>query len=501
MTEKQYTILLIDDDEQTHRLVRFMLRKQPLRIITALSFEQAQTTFESDSADVILLDWNLGNNHTGLDLIAPLHAASPAAPIIILTAHDSPDHIVSAMRTGAFDFLPKPISEARLIATVNRAIEHHQLIQTASHPNDPSFTTAHFENILGRSPQMQSVFAIIDKVASTDVSVLIAGESGTGKELIAQAIHNRSHRKHNPLVALNTAALPATLIESMLFGHEKGAFTGADRMRTGACEDAHTGTLFLDEVTEMPIELQPKILRFAQEHKFNRLGSTLVHTSDVRLISATNRHPLEEVKNNRFREDLYYRLAVIPIHVPPLRERAGDIPLIALHMLHHLNNNYHKSFAEISSAALTALNQYNWPGNVRELINTIERAIVLYDGPILELDMLPPEVLGQPPIENDIITHAEAEELHHTPIPAPPAPASSTIDTPAAPQTHPPSPNPESPTHPNEIIPIDQLERRAIEHAIHVCQGSPGKAARKLGISEATIYRKIKAYGLRGAES
>ncbi|QDU32029.1 Regulatory protein LuxO [Poriferisphaera corsica] len=488
-------VLLIDDDVQIHRLVRFMLRKIPVQLTCAYSFEQAQKAFPSNnpSANVVLLDYRLGDE-TSLDLIAPLHAANPDAPVILLTAHDTPDLIVNAMRSGAFDFLSKPIKEHILIQTISRAIEHYHLIETVKDPDHISaatHTNARYEGILGRSEQMQKLFHMISKVAPTDVAVLIHGESGTGKELIAHAIHNRSHRVPNPMIALNTAALPATLIESMLFGHEKGAFTGADRMRTGACEDADTGTLFLDEVTEMPLELQPKILRFAQEHKFNRLGSTVVHTADVRLISATNRHPLEEVLNHRFREDLYYRLSVIPIEVPPLRNRDGDIPLIAMHALYDYSEKYGKSFNEISSAALAAIEHYRWPGNVRELLNTIERVVVLNDATTLELDMLPHDILHpmeQPSVKSESNNSESLQSIkeHTDTFPSP--------TTPALPY------NPDHAKKPEDIVPIAELERRAIEHAIQLCQGSPGKAAKHLEISEATIYRKIKSYGLRNPD-
>ncbi|QQE13801.1 sigma-54-dependent Fis family transcriptional regulator [Planctomycetota bacterium] len=512
MTTQPYNILLIDDDVNMHSLVRFMLRKLPINITCTDSYQQAQQTFPPNNppAQVILLDYKLGDE-TSLDFIAPLHAAHPNAPVILLTAHDSPNLIVSAMRTGAFDFLSKPITEPNLIETVNRAIEYYELIQTVKDPDhphptptSPSTSNARFEGILGRSPQMQTLFQTIAKVAPTDVAVLVHGESGTGKELIAHAIHNRSKRASNSLIALNTAALPATLIESMLFGHEKGAFTGADRMRTGACEDADSGTLFLDEVTEMPLELQPKILRFAQEHKFNRLGSTLVHTADVRLISATNRHPLEEVRNHRFREDLYYRLSVIPIHVPPLRDRVGDIPLIALHALYDYAEKYQKPFNEISSAALSALNQHHWPGNVRELLNTIERAVVLNDSSILELDMLPHEILSpNAPTPDSLDNFANNSSNPNIPQPQNGHANNHNNHTPAVPGPNTPTLpyDPIAPSKPDEIVPMAELEKRAIEHAIQLCQGSPGKAAKHLGISEATIYRKIKAYGLRGPDS
>jgi DNA-binding NtrC family response regulator len=300
--------------------------------------------------------------------------------------------------------------------------------------------------------------------------VLICGESGTGKELVAKAIHRRSRRAAGPSVPLNMAALPRELVESTLFGHEKGAFTGATERRLGACEEAKGGTLFLDEISEMPLELQPKLLRFLQERVFRRIGGTGDIHSDTRIISATNRDALAEVQAGRLRADLFYRLNVVPIHLPPLRERSGDIPLLATWAVRQAATRHNKSFEAIDEEAMRKLLAYAWPGNVRELIHAIERVVVLNDGTTLTTSML----------DGALAQAGSAESLRG---------AGAGGDG----RSRAPSGEPRMDP---EIIPLEELERRAIHAALAICHGSAAEAARRLGISNATIYRKLKEYGV-----
>lgn len=321
-----------------------------------------------------------------------------------------------------------------------------------------------FEGMIGACPAMQKLFRTIEQVAETDVSVMIFGESGTGKEMAARALHRRSRRSGGPMVPINMAAIPRELAESILFGHEKGAFTGADRAQAGVCEQAHNGTLFLDEIGELPLDLQPKLLRFLQERRFRRIGGLTEYSADVRIISATNRDPEREVRAGRLREDLFFRLNVVPIHMPPLRNRMEDIPILALFAVRLFAQRHERTFRAIDPQAIRRLMAYHWPGNIRQLFNVIERAVVLHNGPTLTAEMLMADTWFKDVASDD------------------------------------PSPPSEGPGWPmgsdDMVMPLNELERRAIEQAMRQCQGSASEAARRLNISQATIYRKLKAHGL-----
>ena len=317
-------------------------------------------------------------------------------------------------------------------------------------------TTYAFDNLLGTSPAMQDIFALIEQASGSDIAVLISGESGTGKELIAKSLHYNGLRKQGPFVAINCAAIPEGLIESELFGHEKGAFTGAVRRRTGAFERADGGTILLDEIAELQPVLQTKLLRVLQEREIQRLGATTPRAVDVRVLAATNRNPQEAIREGSLREDLYYRLAAFPIAVPPLRERREDIPLLAEHFLNQSNTDAGKSIRGFSAGALRVLLQYDWPGNVRELRNTIERAVVLETGAVLQVGNLPAEI-ARPPAQ----WHEGASD---------------------------------------KVAPLVEIERRAIGQALKACEGNVAAAARALGLNRATLYRKLKKYGLNAAD-
>jgi two-component system repressor protein LuxO len=400
-----------------------------------------------------------------------LRRLAPTVPVVLVTAHSSTELAVAAIREGAFDFLVKPLEEARFVTTVLKAVAHHELEERVR-KLEAGDANPSFRGIVGQSAKMRTIFEIIRNVSPTEATVMIQGESGTGKELVARAIHDLSGRSKGPFVALNMAAVPHELVESTLFGHERGAFTGADRQRIGACEEADGGTLFLDEIGEMPIDLQGKLLRFLQERVYRRVGGSRDIQSHVRVLSATNRDPLDEVREGRMRDDLYYRLHVVPIDLPPLRERVGDISLLATTALTESSQRYEKNFRSIDPAVIQRLEGYDWPGNVRQLFHLIERCVVLNQGPLLKLEMLPSDLQDVPSNERGL-----EQPIH-------PSPVSASLDsTEAAP-----------PDAETVVLPLAELEKRAIEHALRVCEGSATEAARLLGISAATIYRKVKSF-------
>ncbi|MBW2424629.1 MAG: sigma-54-dependent Fis family transcriptional regulator [Deltaproteobacteria bacterium] len=457
-----HTILIVDDDDAFAKLTDLQLRRQGLEGRHATTLDAAIDALEDGGVAAVLLDWQLGEED-GIDAIPALRRLAPSVPVILVTAHSSTDLAVSAIRQGAFDFIVKPLEEARFVATILKAIEHHELEERVR--NLEGAGTSSFAGLVGASAKMQTVFQIIQNVSPTEATVMIQGESGTGKELVARAIHSLSPRSKGAFVALNMAALPHELVESTLFGHERGAFTGADRKRVGACEEADGGTLFLDEITEMPLDLQSKLLRFLQERVYRRVGGDRDVVSQVRVLSATNRDPLNEVREGRLRSDLFYRLHVVPIELPPLRERTGDIPLLATAALLESSERHGKTFDSIDPAVIERLERCAWPGNVRQLYHLIERCIVLNQGPVLRPEMLPADLEEAQAPE---ALHESGEDLGANASPA------------------------ESPV----IFPLAELEKRAIEHALRVCDGSATEAARLLGVSPATVYRKVKSFGI-----
>lgn len=473
--DQPHHILIIDDDPEFFRIAQWMLEESGYAVSTAKDYDQAIGRIREKEPDAVLLDRQL-EEEDGLDLIAPIQGLLPSVPIILITANSTYELAVQAVKVGAYDFLTKPLDEARLFSILKNAIDRGKLLkQVGPEPDDEQG----FEGIIGQSPAMRAVFGMISNVAPTESSVMIRGESGTGKELVAAAIHNRSKKSDGPYVPINMATLPAELVESTLFGHEKGAFTGADSQRIGACEEAQGGTLFLDEITEMPIDLQPKLLRFLQEKTFRRVGGTKDITSDARIVSATNRNPLQAIQDGLLREDLYYRLNVIPIDLPPLRERSGDIALLASFAMHRVAAMNSKAFTKLSASCIEKLSKYAWPGNVRQLLHTIERAIIMNDGNALQAEMVVIDDAGQTSSPPPLVAPSTEASTNN-------AAALECIDQP--------------PFSSDQVYPLSELERMAIIHALGVCGGSPGAAAKQLGISPATIYRKIKAYGISSAD-
>lgn len=383
------TVLVIDDDPSFHDIVDHMLVNQGYAVLCIADPSELEWDGDAISPSVILLDWQL-DHCDGTSLIQPLRRHFPLSPVIFVTAYSSPEVAATAIKMGAFDFLTKPLDESRLLIAVAKAVEQHRLLARLHSYEEVAGDG--FEGMIGTSAQMQTVYSVIRNVAPTDVNVMISGESGTGKELVALAIHRRSRRHAGPFVALNVASIPEELAEATLFGHEKGAYTGADRQRAGAVREAAGGTLFLDEITEMPMSLQSKLLRFLQEGTYRPVGADQEMQADTRIVSATNRVPAAAVSEQRLREDLYYRLNVVPIQLPPLRERDGDLPLLVRHALRTLSEKHGKHFRDVDENAWKVLLQYTWPGNVRQLLHVIERAIVMHHGEIIEPHMLPLEI-------------------------------------------------------------------------------------------------------------
>jgi two-component system repressor protein LuxO len=483
MGQIQRLVLVIDDDPDFHELASWMLQSRGYRSCAVAGLTNIRVVLGTARPQAILLDWQLGSID-GTTLIQTLRREFPDSPIIFATSFSSPEVAAAAIKLGAFDYLTKPLDDAKFTVTINKAIEQYDLL-TRLRNLELGGDESGFEGLIGISPQMRTVYSIIRSVAATDVNVMVCGESGTGKELVASAIHACSDRSSGSFVALNMASIPSELAEATLFGHEKGAFTGADRARTGAVGEAAGGTLFLDEITEMPMALQAKLLRFLQERIYRPVGGLKDCKADARIVSATNRDPAAAVRDKTLREDLYYRLNVVPIVLPPLREREGDIELLANHILRRFAKQYGKQFQMIDPAALQMLQAYNWPGNVRQLIHLIQRVVILNDGEVLASHMLP-----------DDMFHATQSKL---PSPGTDLPVSLTLgEQPAIPVGIPAEPSDLSGmfSTKGDILTLEEIERRAISRAIELCDGSAYEAARLLGISSATIYRKIKLYGL-----
>ncbi|MFO0611733.1 MAG: sigma-54 dependent transcriptional regulator [Polyangiaceae bacterium] len=408
-------ILVVDDEPAIRLAIGAVLKKQGHTVTSAKDYEEAARAIEADALDLVLTDVALGGAKTGLDVLAHARARQPETPVILITAHGNEKLAVQAMKAGATDYLPKPFDNDELRLVVERALaetrlarEHRLLLERAERETS-------FGNLVGAGPAMRRVFETIRKVAATDLTVLVRGESGTGKELVAAALHDRSPRKGRPFVAVNSAAMSRELVESELFGHERGAFTGADARRIGRFEQADGGTLFLDEIGDMPLETQAKVLRVLEERRFERVGGAAPVRVDVRVVAATHRDLESDVAAGRFRQDLYYRLKVVEIALPPLCDRLEDIPLLAARLLAKAaaRSGSGAPPATLSAAALARLARHGFPGNVRELRNVLERAAALSNGTIETEDLgLDPtlEVRGPAPASN--LPFAEAKRHH-----------------------------------------------------------------------------------------
>jgi DNA-binding NtrC family response regulator len=460
MNEKTPSIFVVDDDSSMRESVRNLIRSAGFDVRTFASAQEFLANPRPDAASCLVLDVKLPGL-SGLDLQQELAKLDVQIPIIFITGYGDIPMTVRAMKAGAIEFLTKPFRDEDLLNAVEQAINRSRQIEQLrnrsadekKYSKDALRNEISFSEIVGQSAGLRRVFEEVETVAPTDSTVLICGETGTGKELIARAIHNNSLRRSNPFVKLNCAAIPTGLLESELFGHEKGAFTGAIAQRIGRFELANRGTIFLDEIGDIPLELQPKLLRVLQEREFERLGSARTLHTDARLIAATNANLAERVDEKRFRSDLYYRLNVFPILIPPLRERRDDIPLLVRHFVQKYARRMNKRIDTIPPTAMNALSEYHWPGNVRELENVIERAVILCEGSTFSVDE----------------TWLKCE--------------SPQVSAPAVP-------------FPDTLL---SRERETIEAALAVSHGKiagPVGAAAKLGIPRQTLESKIKRLGI-----
>jgi len=395
LDEPRARLLVVDDEQSMREFLEIFLRREGYAVSTASDVDMAIAHLENDEIDLVITDMQMPGK-TGLDLILAARNVSPETLMIMVTAFGTTDSAISAMKEGAYDYLTKPFKVDELRIVIEKALEKKLLSNENRRLREELRSQSRDQNIIGHSRAMQEVFDLIAQVAETKTNVLVAGESGTGKELVARAIHEQSDRASENFVAINCGAIPENLLESELFGHVKGAFTGAVQNKEGLFETATGGTLFLDEIGELSQPLQVKLLRALQEKNIRRVGDTVDREVDVRIVSATNRRLEEEVAEGRFREDVYYRLNVIQLTLPPLRKRREDIPLLAQHFIRRFASELGKEVEGMDAEAFDQLSAYGFPGNVRELENLIERAVALARGPVIGPDLLPPTVKSAP---------------------------------------------------------------------------------------------------------
>ena len=449
---KSRHVLLVEDSDALSVLYQLYLTQSGYSVTAATTGKDALRAL-ADVPDAVALDLGLPDMD-GLELLRHIQTLEQAPPVVVITSNASLSNAVDAMRDGALDYLVKPITSDRLATTLRNAIEFGALKRKVAVFQEES-SRDQFQGFIGSSPQMRAVYEIIGKAAKSQASVFVTGESGTGKEVCAKAIHALSARSKKPFVAINCAAIPRDIMESEIFGHVKGAFTGATADRAGAAELADGGTFFLDEIGEMDIDLQAKLLRLLETGTYQRVGSGAVMKADLRIVCATNRDPRAEIMAKRFREDLFYRLYVIPIHLPPLRERGDDSRLISERFLARFAKEEGKQFTSFAKDALQQIQLYPWPGNVRELQNVIHNAVVMNDGEVLTAAMLPPLTGTLAPVAEPLAPRVAAAGVG-----------------------------------PSDIRPLWQVEKDTIMAAIDACGGNVPRAAAFLEIGVSTIYRK-----------
>jgi len=457
MADAMPLIFTVDDDQHLLGLVKHYMSQWGYGFCGVSGAKEMYKELERVIPSVILLDMSLGDED-GTSFLGPLKKRFPSVPIIIITGHATIETAVTTLKNGAYDYICKPLDFERLRIELDKAVNHNRLcLQVRAF--ESARRKADFHGMIGRSEPMQKVYRLIETVAPTDAAVLILGQTGTGKELAARAIHECSNRRDGPFVAVNAPAIPHELIESALFGHEKGAFTGAHQQHIGFCEQANGGTLFLDEICEMDYNVQAKLLRFLQDHVVQRVGAKSAGAVDVRVIAATNRDPSIQIQNDRLREDFYYRLSVVSINMVPLRERGGDIALLVRYFLDLAAAKYGKDMSAVCPEAVRLLNSYHWPGNIRQLEHVVDEAVITNNAAVLTVDMLPAEITSTATSGVCNAKRAIITDLKGLPS-------------------------------------IEQMERELIVQALEVTSGSVSAAAKHLGLSEATLYRKIKKFGL-----
>ncbi len=444
-------VLIVDDEKDMGDLLRRALERSGHNVINVTSAAEALDLVATEDIEVVLTDLGM-SEMTGISVCERVVGTQPDIPVIVVTGQNTVDSAVASLRAGAYDFLTKPVDFKLLSLTVERAISHRRLHEEVKRLRLAVGGTTN-ATLLGQSSGMRKVYDLVARIATTDTSVLIHGETGTGKELVARAIHNASPRSKGPFVAINCAAVPLTLIESELFGHAKGAFTDARGDRTGLFVQAAGGTLFLDEIGELPLEVQPKLLRALQERKVRPVGSNQEQPFDVRLVTATNRDLEYEVFQKRFREDLFYRVNVVTIDVPPLRDRPGDVLLLSSHFLKRFAEAGGKPALTLSNSAAEKLAAYSWPGNVRELENCIERAVALAHFDQLTIEDLPEKIRAYQ-VERFVVSADDA----------------------------------------SEVVSMEHVEERYVKRVLGLMGGNKSKTAQMLGFDRRTLYRKLQRY-------
>ncbi len=449
---KKAAILLIDDDQSLRRVIEFSLAEQGYVVRTAATGEEGLALFEKETFDAVITDITMPGM-SGIEVLKRVQAATPSLPVVVITAYGTVESAVEAMKQGAHDYITKPFNRDELRITLERALKMRKLERENSELRAAVIDRYRFDGIIGSSGKLREVLDLAGRVAGSDATVLVTGESGTGKELLAKGIHYASERRDGPFIAVNCAAIPETLIESELFGHVKGSFTGAVRDREGKFELASGGTLFLDEVGDLRVDLQAKILRALQERTVDRVGGSKPVPVDVRVVAATNKDLERAVKEGTFREDLYYRLSVVTLHMPPLRDRREDIPLLAGFFVRKFNKGMD---AEIAPDAMSALSAYGWPGNVRELENVIERASVLKRGAEIAPGDLPEKITRRAGGVSDIILNL-----------------------------------------PEGGLSLEELEKYLIIKALELHKGNQTRAAEYLRITRPTLIYRMEKYGLK----
>ncbi len=448
-----YKIILVDDEKEILEDRSKILKNMGYECYTAENGHKCLDILKKRDPDLILTDMKMPELN-GFDILKMSREIDPTIPVIIFTGYGDVPSAVRAMKLGAFDFLPKPLSVEMMEFVIKKAIEHRRLKKENFALKSSIKMSSELENFIGKSNSISDIVQKVMKVAPSEANILIYGESGTGKEVIAKSIHKYSMRNKGPFIPLDCVSIPAQLLESEMFGHEKGAFTGAEKTKPGVLELAHNGTLFLDEIVELDPRLQAKLLRVLQERKFRRIGGTELLNVNIRIVSATNKDPLKAVKQKLFRQDLYYRLKVVQLTISPLRERKEDIPLLVNHFINVFNPTFPYEIKGISNEAIKFLKNYDWPGNVRELKNVIERAMALADSEILKLDNLPTELEEDIPIDDESLEELNFKEAKQ--------------------------------------IFLNKFSKRYIERLLDKYNGNISKTAKSAGISRWTVYRIIE---------
>jgi len=474
------TVLVVDDDPTQRRLIQAVLDREGYEVVHAENGRQALERLQhGGGADVVLLDLVMPGL-SGMDTLKEARASGVRSPFVVLTATGGIDTVVKAMQAGAQDFFVKPASPERILVSIRNALQTGELVAEVDRLKKHATHRTGFDDLVGASPAMTLVKRLGERAARSAIPVLILGESGVGKEMIARAVHGDSDRAGRPFVAVNCGALPANLVESILFGHEKGSFTGATDKHLGKFQEANGGSLFLDEVGELPLEMQVKLLRALQEREIDPVGSKRAVKVDVRIIAATNRDLSAAVAEGRFREDLFYRLNVFPIEAPSLRERREDIPALVEHFVRRFNVEEGKRVVGATPETLAMLQAYEWAGNVRQLENAVYRAIVLCDGPYLQPHDFPAISGVAAPMPEAVPSEAMmvAAAINGAALPALPDAPVRILDG------------------AGHLRKLEDIERDLIQHAIDVYAGHMSEVARRLGIGRSTLYRKVREQGI-----